>query len=109
MAKTYSTLISDRSGRNINVPGKGLAISVIVNSEAITIMPEMYGPDDRTSEFAFSHTQAFYSFRPEAYKRFWKWLSTSEERCFVQHPERMREALNFALKVYRAKFGEIFN
>lgn len=111
MEKTYSTSVpaTDRNGRNLNVPGEGLVIKVIVNSEAITLMPELYGPDDHTGEFIITHTQTIYSFRPEAYKRFWKWLSTSNERSFTQHPERMRAALNFALRIYRRKYGEIFN
>jgi hypothetical protein len=100
---------SDNATRTYSVPGSGLCVDVTISSEMIGIHPEIYDTDKTVSEFALTRNQTIYTFRPEAYKRFWKWLSTSKEPSFIEHPERMRAALNFALKIYRSKYGEIFN
>lgn len=103
--RTYS----DNGRRTYTVPGNGLCVEVIVTSEEITIIPATFGCEEKNSEFFATRTQSVYRFAPEAYKRFWKALVSSDEAAYKLHPERMRAALNYALNIYRRKYGEIFN
>lgn len=91
------------------VPGEGLKVEVGISAEEIVIIPCIDRNGDKINEFARTMYRTQYSFRPEAYKRFWRWISNSEEEAYVRHAERMRKALNFALRKYRAAYGEIFN
>jgi len=97
------------TSRTFIVPGEGLKIEVTISAEEIVIIPYIDTNGDKISEFAQIIHRTRYSFRPEAYKRFWRWLSSSEESCYMRHAERMRKALNFALRRYRSTYGEIFN
>ena len=91
------------------VPGEGIKIEVAISAEEIIIVPCIDMNGDKISEFARVTWRTHYSFRPEAYKRFWRWLTNSEESSYKYHADRMRAAMNFALRKYRATYGEIFN
>jgi hypothetical protein len=97
------------TSRTFIVPGEGLKIEVAISAEEIVIIPCIDRNGDKINEFAQIIYRTRYTFKPEAYKRFWRWISKSDEEAYVRHGERMRAALNFALRKYRAKYGEIFN
>lgn len=92
------------------VPGDGLVIRVCVSADMIEIYPDIKYSDELKSgsKYDFTHTSKidFYRFAPEDYKYFWKDYRKSDD--FAMHGDRMRVALQYALKVYRRYYGEIF-
>lgn len=95
---------------NYDVPGNGLTVSVEINVRSIRIIPGRMSNDEKVkgTSFVKRHTVTYYEFPVDAYKAFWKEFSKSEDATDNDYYERMRAAMNYALRKYQARYGRIF-
>jgi hypothetical protein len=108
--KTTITHTFGESETLLKVPGEGLRIDVSIGDANINIYPHITKDSDRVDEFTVQQTSEKISFSPEAYRRCWRRISESERyKTDREYARRMRIAMNFAIREFKKRYGDILS